>query len=486
MSFDARIVATGGTSALVDSNQNLQVNLPTTEAQAGYAILAAESDDGTVTGTRVVRQASLSEQNRLRVGFDTVLFNEGHFNNVLNSSQWNTPVTTNTVTVSNGNLTLTGTTTASAVCRASSWRHFNIPMRAPLTFEAAVQFSLAPQANNTVEWGFGVASGVTAPTDGAFFRLTTTGTFICVLSFNGTETVSANLTAASLIPVNTTHDCQITFNDDEVEYFIDGVRVAKLARQTAAPSMTIAQNLPIFFRNLNAASGPAGIQVMKIGVVSVLMGDVSTGKPFSHIQSGAGLHGTQGQVSAAASYAVPATTAVYSNSLATATGTAATNTAAIATGIGLGGQVVVLPTLTAATDGIIFSYQNPAGTATQPGRNLYVNGVSVSGVVTVALTGGPLYYVWSVAYGHTAVSLATAEASNTATPTKAPRRVPFGISTTVVTAAIGTAFGPVTLALQTPICVQPGEFFQICAKNIGTVTTLGAVTMIGLVDSYWE
>jgi hypothetical protein len=487
MALVSQIAGLTGTLADVDSTNNAMVNLPVVVAEAGFASVAAESDDGTVTGTRAVRKGQMSEQGRLAVGVDTMLFNENHYNNVLNTGQWNTPVLTSTVTVVSGSMTLTGNTTTVTHARATSWRQFPLRNRTPLKGEIAAQFAIAPQANNTVEWGFLIGTGTTAPTDGCFFRFTSTGTFVCVNNFNGTEVVSANLTAATLVGTNTVHDFQVIINDDDCEFFIDGTRVARIARQTAAPSMCLSQTLPIAIRQYNSVSVPAGTQVVKVGSVSVLLGDENTGKTFADVQSGLGLHGSQGQLSAAASYAIPATTAVYSNNLATAAGTAASNTAAIATGIGLGGQVVVLPTLAAATDGIIFSYQNPAGTTTQPGRNLYVNGVTVDGIVSVVLAGGPVYWVWAVAYGHTAVSLATAEAGNTATPTKKARLVPFGISSTVVTAAVGTQFAkPVTLTLRNPIMVAPGEFFQITAKNIGTVTTTGAIVVTATIDSYWE
>jgi hypothetical protein len=69
---------------------------------------------------------------------------------------------------------------------------------------------------------------------------------------------------------------------------------------------------------------------------------------------------------------------------------------------------------------------------------------------------------------------------------KAPRRVPLGIQVFPVTAAVGTRDDrDIYIKFDTPIFVQPGEFFQTVLKNLGTVTTTGAITWNITVDSYW-
>jgi hypothetical protein len=118
-----------------------------------------------------------------------------------------------------------------------------------------------------------------------------------------------------------------------------------------------------------------------------------------------------------------------------------------------------------------------------------IQGVTLSGGVNAALTGGPLILVYSVAYGHTAVSLATAEsASFTNATTKAPRRVWLGVQTTVVTAAAGVPLGPapITMAFASPIVVAPGEFVAITVRNQGIVTSAGSIIITGAFDAYFE
>lgn len=141
------------------------------------------------------------------------------------------------------------------------------------------------------------------------------------------------------------------------------------------------------------------------------------------------------------------------------------------------------PTLASGTDGIIASYQVPAGTNAVPGKSLYIRGCKIHGVVTTALTGGPVIGAFSFAYGHTSVSLATTDGAGT----KAPRRIPIGIQVFPSAAAVGVRDDrELFLDLETPICVQPGEFVQVVMKNLGTVTTAGVITFLIYIDSYWE
>jgi hypothetical protein len=78
--------------------------------------------------------------------------------------------------------------------------------------------------------------------------------------------------------------------------------------------------------------------------------------------------------------------------------------------------------------------------------------------------------------------LATTESATT----KAPRRLPLGLKTFATNAAAGTLGQRIDIDLATPIPVYPGEFVQLVAKNIGTVTTTGAITFLVSFGGYWE
>ena len=146
----------------------------------------------------------------------------------------------------------------------------------------------------------------------------------------------------------------------------------------------------------------------------------------------------------------------------------------------------IQPTLAVGTDGITFSFQVPAGATTIPARKLVITGLRIQGVVTTALTGGPVSYEYSLAYGHTGVSMAQAEtASFTSPTTKAPRRVFIGMESYASAAAIGTIGQGVFFPFESPIVVNPGEFVAVVAKNLGVVTTAGVITLGAGFDAHW-
>lgn len=466
-----------GNEADVNANKQLQVNLPITETQGGFTTIAAENDAGTVTGNRLTRSIEVSPDFRLRVGSDNIAFNESFPSAAINTTLWSAPVTTMTITSASGFATLNaGLSVASgAVARLTTYRHFPCYKTYTTYFEAEVQFSQTPVTNNVCEWGAFISTSTTAPTDGAFFRLNAGGEFRAVVNNNGTEIQSNTLNFNTLIGVNITKAFLIYVISNEAYFWIDNILVAKITIPAGQGSTTQSMNLPLSFRNFNTAA-TAAAQVMKVAMVNVSFGDQGMAKPWSHVIAGAGGHASQGQTGQTLG-----TTALYTNNLAAGAGAAMTNTTA-ALGSGLGGQFSALPTLAAGTDGIVSSFQVPLGTAALPGKSLYITRINISSVVTTVLAGGPVIYAYSLAYGHTAVSLATTESATT----KAPRRLPLSIQTFTANAAVGTQPNIIDIDLATPIIIQPGEFIQLVAKNLGTVTTAGVITFIVGFGGYWE
>jgi hypothetical protein len=154
---------------------------------------------------------------------------------------------------------------------------------------------------------------------------------------------------------------------------------------------------------------------------------------------------------------------------------------------GLGGQGAVTAAVAAATDGIWGSYQVPAGTTAVQGRRLVIRGVLIDLInngAAVATTATTIQF--SLAFGHTAVSLATAEGA----AAKAPRRVALGFATWPVGAAIGAAptggrifadFGDAS------IYVNPGEFVALVGKFlIGTATASQVINFVWQPVYGWE
>jgi hypothetical protein len=94
---------------------------------------------------------------------------------------------------------------------------------------------------------------------------------------------------------------------------------------------------------------------------------------------------------------------------------------------------------------------------------------------------------YSLAYGSTALTLATAEAATA----KAYRRIGigqenYGGGNNVALGTLGNANGPLLFIPASPIIVQPAEYVTIAVKNIGTVTSSGVITVVVTFDAHWE
>lgn len=455
--------------ANVDATFNLAVNPPMDEATAGHVAASHEVDAGTVTGARLVRSTETTEDYRLRAGMDQVLWSDWFTATAVNSANYIQAVTTMTVTQTGGYLTLNaGASTASgAVARITTWTTFNLRSSGGLSFRCRAQLLESPIASNVCEWGLFYASGVTDPTDGALFRVNAARELRCVLYANGVEQQSAALDYDDLVGPSVTANFAIDLHPSGATFWIDDVMVARFSDVSSVGPIG-AGSVPITFRTYNTAiTGTA--QQLRVTFVAVDQADVHQTIDAVGAICRAGGHGSQGQTGW-----TMGSTASYVNSTNPTPG-ALSNTAALVGG--LGGQFAFNAAAAAATDGIVVSYQNLLGSATLTGRSLMIRGVKISTVnmgAAVATTATTL--AWSLAYGHTAVSMVTAEAL--ASSTKAPRRVPLGIQTWAVGAAIGQQpqCGDLYMAFAAPIAVNPGEFIAVVAKFlVGTATASQAI-----------
>lgn len=490
MALDSAINTGSSTAgkANVDSNFNLNVVTPKVLAQTGFAALAGINDDGTVvTGGRQNR-VYVTEGNGLYAAAKNLLWDDTFNATTQNTAKYKVAFTTMTPAQSGGFLNLNNgaITTINTNSGIQSWKSFPLFAKAELSCNVSAQIPNGNQANQVIEWGlFNAAlNAATAPTDGVFFRCNAAGELRGVINYNGTETQTTAMTMPS---TSVNHDWKIIAQTNTVLFYIDDILYGKLTLSTDAPTLGqpfMAASMPFTARIYIGGSAPAAAPQIKITDVFISEAGPDLARPWPTQKAGFGHMASQGQ-----NGGTMGSTANFGNA-AFAAATAASNTA-VGTGnpAGLGGYAHILPTLTAGTDGIITSYQNPVGAVGQTPRNLIINGVWIHGIVDAALTGGPLAYVYTLAYGHTAVSLATTETASFATATtKAPRRVPLGVEGCVVTAAAGTTLSPsgVYRAFQSPIVIAPGEFVAVTARNMGTVTTVGSVVFTVGFDAYME
>lgn len=479
MSF--QISGPSGNVVEVNLDKEIQVALSKILTGAGYAVMIGESDDGTVTGSASRAPFEVSADYRMRAGIDTLALSEQFLGTAINTTLWSAPTTGMSITVANGLATLNAASSivAGNVAAITSKRAY--PKWGSFTtwLEMNTQFSRLPTAGNVCEWGNFIASGVAAPTDGAFFRYNALGEFYAVLTYNGTEQLSALLDAGALVGVNTTRAFLVGLHNTSVTFWIDDVKVAEFPLPPAGAAMNSAGELPVSFRNYNAATAPTDAQQMKLGEVNLTLGEYHGTKRHDHIMAGMGGICAQGQTGGTLGSTSNITNAVGGALPAAVLPTNAT----AALGTGLGGFFHELATAVANTDVIISSYQVPVVATNANNKMLYITGVHIESFVDAPLTGGGYNALMQLCFGSTAVSLATTETVTT----NAPRRKSLGNQLVPAAATALTVLNTIDRKFDTPIPVFPGQFIQVVKRIIGTAATgTGSIVHAIDFDGYWE
>lgn len=475
---------TSGNVVEVSSDNELQVTLPQVKSHAGLACILSENDDGTYNGGSKLRLSpSTSMDRRLTVGLDTPLFDYAFTATAQDTGIWRHVFTTMTCTQSGGYVLFNSAAIGTATTGASlgTWRAFSMVNNSGMTIEIVGNITNTLPANQVVELGwFAPGTPTVAPTEGVYFRLSSAG-LVGVVNFNGVESVSEALDTSQIL-ANVNCAFQLKMYTDIVQFWMNDHFLGSVSTPDGNPQATMTLTLPVCITMRNSGT-VTGAQQFKLGHVSVNQRDTQLALPYEQQLAIMGLMGSQ-----ATSGNTQGSTALYTNSLAPGAGVVMTNTTA-ALGVGLGGQFAALPTLAANTDGILCSFQVPVGTVNIRPRTLVIRGVRIQGAVTTVLVGNatPVIYAFGLSYGHTAVSMATAESASFTTATaKAPRRVPLGYESYAATAALGTlGSAGVYMQFYAPIVVNPGEFVAITAKNVGVVTSTGVITFLVTYDCFW-
>ena len=498
MAMDNKIVgAVTGTGADVNAARQLQVitetDAYTNGANVGAVRVMDEVDAGSITGKVVLRPPEADNDYRVRVSHDLLFDDEVFDYTAQNTGKHAVGNTTMTGAFTAGQWTTNSgsITTASTSVILSTYAFFPKSGTTTLSVDAEISFSNQPTTNTFCEWGNGLA-GVTAanpPVDGVFFRLSSAG-LQGIASFNGTET------STGIFPISSSNPSPWVYTNNKRYQFIvyestveavfwvnDGtgaVMLGSIELPTGQSRMSMSPSGQAFFRHRINGGAAGAVMQMNVGAYSVRVGGTnitSTASTAGNRMWGSyqGLSGgTMGSL------------ANYANST-NPTAAVPTNTTA-ALGTGLGGQFWETVSLAVNTDGIICSYQVPAATVNIPGRRLVIRGIGLTSYVQTVVVGGPYVAQYSLAFGHTAVSLATAEAAGT----KAPRRIALAALTQVVTAAqaVSTIVSQPGGSFQdfgdAIIYVNPGEFVQLVTKHVGTAGTSGTVAHVVTFVYGWE
>ena len=478
-----RIEGNSGIVAEVNSRKEVTVNLPTDLAdQAGYAIIMCESDPGTKTGEKYVKSPECSEDYRMRVGIDTLLFTETFNYSAQNTATFAYRNTTQTITWNTGYILMNATAgnTTGTGCEINTWRTFSIYGAGATYAEMTLQLANAlPTANFVFDTGlFFLTTGATpyAPTDGAYFRITDAGVFgVLCYAGAGNETVVDLKLPVATFDLGVAHKMNLSIDERHTEFWIDDVLYAEIETPAGKGQPMSSSGAPWAARLACTGSGGTAMQV-KISDVTVSMGDWHTSKTWAAQNCGQGLCAYQGQ-----SGGTMGTTANHANNT-NPTPIAGSNTAAGF--VGLGGWFAVNAAVP-GNDLIMTSFSNPTGGSGQTPRVLYITGCKISSVnMGAAVATSATAIAWSIAFGHTSASMAQAEGA----AGKAPRRIAMGIQTWQVGATIGSSpdRGDLYMKFDSPIVVNPGEYIASVVRFIvGTATASQAIWGHVTFDGYY-
>jgi hypothetical protein len=502
MAMDVDIVGGNtGNKVEADTNNNMKVNLPVVNSQAGFARLTYSP-----TST-IFKDATISDDGEIYIAPQYQLW-DMQWNSA--STTWaakvGTVATTLTKAPTNGYMRLnsaSATTTTTGIAVYSN-RVFNIEEGIELRVRAYARHLNMAATNKQFDLGLGyyafAAGQAAAMNEFIGFRWTTTGGLQCVVetSQGGAPTSQAvNINGNLPFSDNVTREYELVINESRVEFYVATVWVATINRDPASWSVVKGVSLPFIARGFNSGAASLGWN-FDLGSISVFR---RGGESVSVVTSCAanGKHSLNYQpdliATASPTHVVPASGTAPTAAVGSNTASAFNATTAMG---GYYRNTLTGVTVTTHTNILVAAYQNPAlptaaGVATN-GRTFYCTGLIISPmVVTTALTGGGFTGAWFCAVGATATSLATTDADGTtAVAQKAPRFLPLSLmSTLAATAAAGvmsTEVGDHTINFSTPLPVHPGEFLQVGFRTIfvtAAVTAGAADGSIGVLG-YWE
>jgi len=473
-----RIEGSSGNTVDVNASGQIKVvpetDIATNPNNVGAVKFVSENDDGSVTGTPYLLSPETDDDYRLRIAGDTLLDNETFNYLAQNTGKFTYLSSSLTAGWSTAGLTTnnSGVTTTGTGLTVGTYAEFPIMggMNMYAEFEASV--SNQPPTNATIDFGLFRRGGSYpyAPTDGVYFRINSSGIF-GVINYNGAETTTS--TFSFTFVANKKYQFIVSATEREVEFWIDNVLYGSIETPNGQGQPFMSSTLPVSVRHAQTGTTSGVIQFV-LNDYALSIGGAVFNRSLSDFGNAAlgsyqGLSGgTMGSLASFANSANP-TAAVPTNTTSTVL-------------TGLGGQGWETDTLAVTTDGIICSYQVPLGTLAVQGKRLKVNGVRISSFVQTALTGGGYNAVFSLAFGHTAVSLATSEA----TSTKAPRRIPLGGYSVDSGLVALTQLPGIEVSFQNPVYVNSGEFIAIAKKKVGTAPSAGVIAYYISFDYAWE
>lgn len=485
----------------VDAFDRVAVNLPTDPLEAGHVEVSFNRGAGVPA-----RTLRVTTEGEARIAHMTRLFDcdfNGATAGALLNNQFNQQATALTLVLNAGFLRFNSAavTTVNIGGSVNSWRTFFVRDHMNLKLSGIIKHENGNVSNKQFDFGFGyydVAANQANPmNEFVGFRWTLTGGLLAVLEYSvggAPVSVSQNVNGGVPYSDNVALTYDVVFGEEGADFYVAGVLVAHIDAPVGGAGISKSGSYPVVVRQFHSASPPALAPVFDIGSVAVSSIGPSADEDRNVLQVAMGRHALRAQAGVQAANGsnnnVPA-------SATAPTALAATNAVSGLVGLGGYGRINVSMNTTPHTEFIMCSFQNPvipeAAGALINARNLVITDIMISPLVAAAaLTGGGVVAEWFLAFGGTALSLATADAvGGAAIGVKSFSKLPLPIVDSFAAAAaigtVGTRSGEGGhILLQTPIVLAPGEFIIL-----GIRTLYVAAATAGQVDGgygfngYW-
>ena len=421
-----------------------------------------------------IRLARVDKLGNNRSGLENVIFNDRVEGSTINTQLW-------TASTSAFNQTQLGTTginfnsassvTTSAYSILTSQKQFLKMQGQPLKLRMRAR--IVGYVNAVAEWGWCAPVTTTAQiTTGCYWKYTSGGTIVPVISYNGANTVQGTDITAAITAAGGTdnyYNWLIWVDDDQVYFGVQnsesGAMVAEQVLQIPAtqPKVWSTTHLNIAARLYNTASAPATAPRFFLADVMALAFDIMTNKPWSHqLVSSTGL----GQETIPTTYAASMN---WTNSTAPVSATLSNTAAGYTT---LGGLYGFAAVAGAVTDYALFAYTVPAP------YSFYCTGVHIEAYNTGAAvaTSNTLMH-WALCPNSGAVTLVTAGI----------RPMFVGSQSFAVGAAIGTTATPIDARFDVPLRTEPGKVFHVLLRMpVGTATASQVIQGSVMIKGYFE
>lgn len=446
--------ATSNNVAEVDVNHAVAVNLPSDATKAGN-VRILDSDGNPIDTT---------ENGFLRVSSAMPIFFDQVDGTSVNTNLYSQAVSGMTIAQASGFWTLNagGAVTANSYAIMQSIKVFPLFGTLPIIVSINAKITNLPEAGATCELGIGAATSTSAPTDGAFFRWTS-GSFYCVVNNAGAESPVGPLSGAFTdatgetitMPPSTSgiHLFEIEMVEDRVLFHVDDVEVASISVQPGQAYPTSAGRQQLLARVYTGNGAVSLAPQLSVGQVNVIQEDLGATESMTEFLATVGRGAYQLAVSGFGQ------TANHTNSTSPVSATLSNTAAGYTT---FGGRYQFAAVAGGATDYALFVFQCPAG------YQLSINNITITAMNTGAIGAITATILdWSIAVNSSAVSLATIDAATT----WAPRRIPLGMQSFLVGAAIGQASTDITRSFPAPLIVDSSRYLHVIMQiPVGTAT----------------